>query len=112
MQRVLFHRSRDIKNKLLIIIHDDKMSVQMETTFLKQNLELLLQPFTLKSIKTESHLMTYFHQRQYRRTRASNHFSKKKTKELKEFKSKFFQTCIKTIFVFKMQNQDFKIHYK
>jgi hypothetical protein len=28
MQRVLFHKSHDIENKLLIIIYVDKMSVQ------------------------------------------------------------------------------------
>jgi hypothetical protein len=33
MQRVLFHKSHDIENKLLIIIHADKMSVQKETSF-------------------------------------------------------------------------------
>jgi hypothetical protein len=33
MQRVLFHRSHDIENKLLIIIHADKMSVKKETSF-------------------------------------------------------------------------------
>jgi hypothetical protein len=33
MQRVLFHRSHDIENKLLIIIHADKISVQKETSF-------------------------------------------------------------------------------
>jgi len=61
MQRVLFHRSHDIENKLFIIIHADKKRVQKEKFFLKQNLELFLEPFTLKPIKTESHLMTYFH---------------------------------------------------
>jgi hypothetical protein len=35
MQRVLFHRSHDIENKLIIIIHADKMSVQKETNFFK-----------------------------------------------------------------------------
>jgi hypothetical protein len=30
MQRVLFHKSHDVENKLLIIIHADKMSVQKE----------------------------------------------------------------------------------
>jgi hypothetical protein len=31
MKKILFHKSYDIKNKLLIIIHADKMSVQKET---------------------------------------------------------------------------------
>ena len=65
MQRVLFYRSHGIENKLLIIIHADKMSVQKETIFPKQNLELLFKSFTLKTIKTECHLMTYLHQGQY-----------------------------------------------
>jgi hypothetical protein len=33
MQRVLFHKSHDIENKLLIIIHANKMSVQKEINF-------------------------------------------------------------------------------
>jgi hypothetical protein len=32
-QRVLFHKSHDIKNKLLIIIHANKMSIQKEIIF-------------------------------------------------------------------------------
>jgi len=40
MQRILFHSSHDIKNKLLIIIHADKINVQKREIFLKQNLEL------------------------------------------------------------------------
>jgi hypothetical protein len=55
--------------------------------------------------------MTYFHQRQYHQTqRANNLFSKKKTKELQDFKSKCFLNLHKKKFVFKMQDQDFKIH--
>ena len=85
MQRVLFHKSHDIENKLLIIIHADKMSVQKEIIFsqtkpraffLKQNLELFFEPFTLKTHK-KGHLITYFHQWQYRHTRASHLFSRK-----------------------------------
>jgi hypothetical protein len=33
MQRVLFHKSHDIENKLLIIIHANKMSVKKKTKF-------------------------------------------------------------------------------
>jgi hypothetical protein len=33
MQRVLFHKSHNIENKLLIIIHDDKMNVQKKANF-------------------------------------------------------------------------------
>jgi hypothetical protein len=51
MQRILFHKIHDIKNKLLIIIHADKMNVKKkrQVVFLKQNLELFLEPFTLKT---------------------------------------------------------------
>jgi hypothetical protein len=52
MQRVFFHKSHDVENKLLIIIHANKMSVQKETIFfLKQNLELFLELFALKPIR-------------------------------------------------------------
>jgi hypothetical protein len=33
MRRVFFHKNYNIENKLLIIIHADKMSVQKETDF-------------------------------------------------------------------------------
>ena len=33
MQRVLFHKSHEIENKLLIIIHANKMSVKKKTKF-------------------------------------------------------------------------------
>jgi hypothetical protein len=33
MQRVLFHRSHDIENKLFIIIHADKISIKKKTSF-------------------------------------------------------------------------------
>jgi hypothetical protein len=33
MQKIFFHRSHDIENKLLIIIHADKMNVRKETNF-------------------------------------------------------------------------------
>jgi hypothetical protein len=49
MQRILFHKIHDIKNKLLIIIHADKNKYsKKDKFFLVQNLELLLKPFTLK----------------------------------------------------------------
>ena len=63
MQRVLFHRSHDIKNKLPFIIHADKMSVQEETNFSQTKPRVfLLKPFTLKPIKIDGHLLTYLHQ--------------------------------------------------
>jgi hypothetical protein len=48
MQRILFHEIHDIKNKLLIIIHADKNECSKREVFLIQNLELFLEPFTLK----------------------------------------------------------------
>ena len=55
MQRILFHNIHDIKNKLLIIIHADKDECsKRDKFFLKQNLELFLEPFTLKT-KRSSH---------------------------------------------------------
>ena len=49
MQRILFHKIHDIKNKLLIIIHADKNEwFKKRQIFLIQNLELFLEPFTLK----------------------------------------------------------------
>jgi hypothetical protein len=40
MQRILFHKIHDIKNKLLIIIHADKNEcLKRNKFFLKQNLE-------------------------------------------------------------------------
>ena len=91
MQRILFHKIHDIKNKLLIIIHADKMNVKKkrQVVFVKQNLELFLEPFTLK---TKGHLMVYFHQRSHCQTQEQIIFfpRKKITKEPQDFKSKLF----------------------
>jgi hypothetical protein len=38
-------------NKLLIIIHANKMNIEKRQIFLKQNLKLLLECFTLKTTK-------------------------------------------------------------
>ena len=49
IQRILFHNIHDIKNKLLIIIHADKDDCsKRDKILLIQNLELFLEPFTLK----------------------------------------------------------------
>jgi len=53
MQRVLFHKSHDIENKLLIIIHVDKMSVQKETSFSQTKPRPFLEPFTLETHKKQ-----------------------------------------------------------
>jgi hypothetical protein len=54
----------------------------------------------------------HFHRRPHCQTQEQIiSFPKKKiTKELQDFKSKLFLTHIEIIFVFKMQDQDFKIH--
>jgi len=54
----------------------------------------------------------YFHRRPHCQTQEHIiSFTRKKiTKELQDFKSKLFQIHIEIIFVFKMQDQDFKIH--
>jgi hypothetical protein len=44
MQRVLFYKSHDIENKLLIIIHADKMRVQKETFFSQTTLSFFSSP--------------------------------------------------------------------
>ena len=46
-----FHRSHDIENKLLIIIHADKMSVQKKTSFSETKPRAFSRPFTLKTYK-------------------------------------------------------------
>jgi len=58
--------------------------------FLKKNLELFLEPFTLKTNK--GHLMMYFHRRPHYQTQEQIiSFPRKKiTKELQDFKSKLF----------------------
>jgi len=88
------------------------MSVQKETIFLKQNLELFLKPFTLKPIKIESHLMTYFHQRQYRQIQEQIIAFQEKNQGVARFQKQMLLNLHQTIFVFKMQDQDFKIHSK
>jgi hypothetical protein len=55
MYKTFFHKSRDIVNKLLVIIHANKMSIQKRKFILKQNLEFLLEP----PIKAEGHLIMY-----------------------------------------------------
>jgi hypothetical protein len=60
MQRIFFHKIHDIKNKLLIIIHADKnkFSKKRDKFFLIQNLELFLEPFTLKQKVISWHIFT------------------------------------------------------
>jgi hypothetical protein len=97
MQRVLFHKSHDIKNKLPIIIHVDKMSVQEETNFSQTKPRVfLLKPFTLKPIKIDGHLLTYLHQMTNIANIGANHFfSKKKPESCKISKANYFKLTSK-----------------
>jgi len=74
MQRILFRKIHDIKNKLLIIIHADKNKC------LKRDKLFFSKPLAFSRalhFETKGHLMTYFHQRPHCQTRANNLFSKK-----------------------------------
>jgi hypothetical protein len=59
MQRILFHKIHDIKSKLLIIIHAVKNEcLKRDKILLIQNLELFLEPFTLKQNVTSWSIFT------------------------------------------------------
>jgi len=79
MQRILFHKIHDIKNKLLIIIHADKNECKKRDKlfFSNKTSSFFSSPSVWKPIKTKGHLMTYFHQRPLCQTWANNLFSKK-----------------------------------
>jgi len=89
MQRILFHKIHNIKNKLLIIIYADKNEcLKREELFFSNKISSF---FSSPSLwKQKGHLMTYFHQKtSLPNTRVNNLFFKKK-KELQDFKSKLF----------------------
>jgi hypothetical protein len=91
MQRILFHKIHDIKNKLLIIIHADKNECLKRDKLFSSNKTSSF--FSSPSLwKQKGHLMTYFHQKTFLpNTRVNNlFFKKKKNKELQDFKSKLF----------------------
>jgi len=93
MQRILFHKIHDIKNKLLIIIHADKNECsQRDKFFSYKTSSLFSSPPLWKPIKTKGHLTMYFHRRPHCQTQEKIiSFSRKKiTKELQDFKSKLF----------------------
>jgi hypothetical protein len=56
MQKTFFCKSSDIANKMLVIIHANKINAKNKV--LIQNLE----PLALKPIKTKGHLTMYLHQ--------------------------------------------------
>jgi len=90
MQEYFFIRFMTSRTNYSLLFMLIKMSVKKKDKFFfKQNLELFLEPFTLK---TKGHLMVYFHQRPHCRTQEQIiYFSRKKiTKELQDFKSKLF----------------------
>jgi hypothetical protein len=78
--------------------------------FLKQNFELFLEPFTLKTHKKRSphHVLSPMTISPTQEQVIS--FPGNITRELQDFKKQIVLTHIETIFVFKMQDQDFKIH--
>jgi hypothetical protein len=90
MQEYFFIRFMTTRTNYSLLFMLIKMSVKKKDKFFfKQNLELFLEPFTLK---TKGYLMVYFHQRPHCRTQEQIiYFSRKKiTKELQDFKSKLF----------------------
>ena len=93
MQRILFHKIHDIKNKLLII-HADKNECSKRDKFFSQTKPraFFSSPSLWKPIKTKGHLMTYFHWRPHYQTQEQIiSFPRNKiTKELQDFKSKLF----------------------
>jgi len=90
MQRILFHKIHDIKNKLLIIIHaDKKWMIQKEINFSHTKPRAFSRAL---HFETKGHLMMYFHWRPHCQTQEQIiSFPRKKiTKELQDFKSKLF----------------------
>jgi hypothetical protein len=79
MQRILFHKIHDIKNKLFIIIHADKNECSKETSFSHTKPQAFSRAL---HFETKGHLMTYFHRRPHLpNTRANNLFSKKENNQ-------------------------------
>jgi hypothetical protein len=71
MQRILFHKIHDIKNKLLIIIHADKMNVKKKKTscFSQTKPRAFSRALHFENLKkTKGHLMMYFHRRPHCQT--------------------------------------------
>jgi len=61
MQRVFFIGFMTLRTNYLLLFMLIKWLFKKRQFFLKQNLELFLEPFTLKPTKAEGHLMMYFH---------------------------------------------------
>ena len=61
MQRVFFTGFMTLRTNYLLLFMLIKWLFKKIQFFLKQNLELFLEPFTLKPTKAEGHLMVYFH---------------------------------------------------
>ena len=82
MQRVLFHKIHDIKNKLLIIIHADKNKCSKRDKFFSSKTSSFFSsPSLWKPIKTKGHLMMYFHRRPHCQTQEQIISSKKKNNQ-------------------------------
>jgi hypothetical protein len=79
MQRVLFHKSHDIENKQLIIIHADKMSVIKEIIFFSNKTSSFFSsPVLWNPQKQKVTSWCTFINSNIANTRANHLFSKKK----------------------------------
>ena len=88
----MWHR-KEARNKLFILLN--KGSKKRET-FLKQNLELLLEPLALKPAKPEGHLMMYLSQLKYHRHKnKSSSFQEKLSRSCKISKANHFKLTLK-----------------
>jgi hypothetical protein len=93
MQRILFLKIPDIKNKLLIIIYADINECSKKDQFFSYKISSFFSsPSLWKPIKTKGHLIIYFHRRPHCQTQEHiiSFLRKKITKELQDFKSKLF----------------------
>ena len=88
MQRILFHKIHDIKNKLLIIIHADKNECSKRDKFFSKTSSFFSSPSLWN--KRSSHNV-FSSKTSLPNTRAKISFPRNKiTKELQDFKSKLF----------------------
>jgi hypothetical protein len=91
MQRVLFHRNHAIENKLIIIIHADKISVQEEINFSQTKPRVFARALHFETYKNRrSPLDVPSPNDKYCQHRSKSFVFQEKTRELQGFKSKLF----------------------
>ena len=96
MQRVLFHRNHAIENKLIIIIHADKISVQEEINFSQTKPRVFAQALHFETYKNRRSPLMYLHQMTNIANTGANHlFSKKKPESCKISKANCFKLTSK-----------------